>query len=149
MIATITWNKWRYQPLLNFWQWNTTHHHWNPRTALESRCCQLLLWKKSMKNEYSGNCWFCTKHHLPTGGSEITKYSNNPGYWDADILNKTLLRLAKCTHDATGGYMVVINLQVVSKGGTYHLTDPDFLCKDILRFGNTNLGEKFIKKCIH
>lgn len=30
----------------------------------------------------------------------------------------------------------------------YHLTNPVILCKDILHFGNTNIGEKFIKKCI-
>jgi hypothetical protein len=29
---------------------------------------------------------FVPKHHLPTGGSDSTKYSNNTGYWDADIL---------------------------------------------------------------
>ena len=44
--------------------------------------------------------------------------------------------------------MIVTNLQGVCKGGTYHLTDPVILCKDVLHFGNTNLGEKFIKKCI-
>lgn len=100
------------------------------------------------KNESSGNRRFCTENLLPTGGSEFTKYSNNTGYWDADSLNETLLRFTKYTHDATHGYIIVTDLQGVRKGNTYHLTDPVILCKDILRFGNTNLGDTFIKKCI-
>jgi hypothetical protein len=42
----------------------------------------------------------------------------------------------------------VTDLQGVQKGDQFYLTDPVILCKDILRFGNTNLGEKFIAKCI-
>jgi hypothetical protein len=100
------------------------------------------------KNESSGNRRFCTENLLPTGGSEFTKYSNNTGYWDADSLNETLLRFTKYTHDATRGYIIVTDLQGVRKGNTYHLTDPAILCKDVRRFGNTNLGKIFIKKCI-
>ena len=99
-------------------------------------------------NESSGNRRFCTENLLPTNGSEFTKYSNNTGYWDADGLDETLLRFTKYTHDITSGYMIVTDLQGVRKGNTFHLTDPVILCKDILRFGHTNLGEKFIKKCI-
>ena len=100
------------------------------------------------KNESSGNRRFCTEHLLPTDGTEFIKFSNNTGYWDEDSLNETLLRFTKYTHDATHGFIIVTDLQGVRKGNTYHLTDPVLLCKDTLRFGNTNLGEKFIKKCI-
>mmetsp|Transcript_33605 Transcript_33605/g.81251 ORF Transcript_33605/g.81251 Transcript_33605/m.81251 type:complete len:280 (+) Transcript_33605:3-842(+) len=100
------------------------------------------------RNESSGNRRFCTEHLLPTHGTEFTKFSNNTGYWDEDSLNETLLRFTKYTHDATHGYIIVSDLQGVRHGNKYHLTDPVILCKDILRFGNTNLGEKFIKKCI-
>jgi hypothetical protein len=109
----------------------------------------LVVEEVDEKNESSGNRRFCTENLLPTGGSEFTKYSNNTGYWDADSLSETLLRFTKYTHDATHGYIIVTDLQGVCKGNTYHLTDPVILCKDLLRFGNTNLGETFIKKCIN
>lgn len=99
------------------------------------------------KNESSRNRRLCTEHLLPTNGAEFTKFSNSTGYWDEESLDETLLRFTKFTHDATKGYIMVTDLQGVHKGNTYHLTDPVILCKDILRFGNTNLGEKFIKKC--
>ena len=108
----------------------------------------IVVEKVDEKKESSGSCRFCTENLLPTGGSEFTKYSNNTGYWDADSLNETLLRFTKYTHNATHGYIIVTDLQGVCKGNTYHLTDPVILCKDILCFGNTNLGETFIKKCI-
>ena len=100
------------------------------------------------RNELSGNRRFCAEHLLPSGGTEFTKYSNNTGYWDEDNLNETLLRFTKYTYDITDGYLMVTDLQGVHKDNTYYLTDPIILCKDILRFGNTNLGEKFMKKCI-
>lgn len=31
---------------------------------------------------------------------------------------------------------------------SFHLTDPVVLCKDILRFGNNNLGQLFMTKCM-
>ena len=108
----------------------------------------LVVEEVDERNELSGNRRFCTEHLLPTGGTEFAKFSNNTGYWDADIIDETLLRFTKYTHDVTDGYIIVTDLQGVRHGNTYHLTDPVILCKDILRFGNTNLGEAFIKKCI-
>ncbi len=108
----------------------------------------IVVEEVTKENKSSGNRRFCTEYHLPTDGSAFTKYSNNTGYWDADSLNKTLLHFTKYTYKATDGYIIVTDLQGVCKGETYHLTDPVILCKDILRFGTTSLGEKFIKKCI-
>ena len=99
-------------------------------------------------NESSGNRRFCAEYLLPTGEIEFTKFSSNTGYWDEDTIDETLLRFTKYTHDVTDGYIIVTDLQGVREGNTYHLTDPVILCKDILRFGNTNLGENFIKKCL-
>jgi hypothetical protein len=127
---------------------------YNKSSSKPSRCFGIkvlpviVVEEVDEKNESTGNRRFCTEHHLPTGGSAFAKYSNNTGYWDEDTLDETLLRFTKFTHDATDGYIIVTDLQGVCKGNAYHLTDPVILCKDILRFGNTNLGEKFIKKCI-
>jgi hypothetical protein len=40
------------------------------------------------------------------------------------------------------------DLQGVKKGNTFYLTHSVVLCRDINRFGNTNSGEVFMKKCI-
>ncbi|KAL3798707.1 hypothetical protein HJC23_004458 [Cyclotella cryptica] len=108
----------------------------------------LVIEEEDETNETSGNRRFCAEAPLPSGGTEFTKYSNNTGYWDGDHLDETLLRFTKYTYEVTSGYIIVTDLQGVQKGNQFYLTDPVILCKDILRFGNTNLGEKFIAKCI-
>ena len=108
----------------------------------------LVIEEEDETNEHSGNRRFCAEAPLPSGGTEFVKYSNNTGYWDGDHLDETLLRFTKYSHDVTAGYIMVTDLQGVKKGDQFYLTDPFILCKDIVRFGNTNLGEKFIAKCI-
>eukprot|EP00956_Cyclotella_meneghiniana_P035022 scaffold110397_cov72-Cyclotella_meneghiniana.AAC.4 len=108
----------------------------------------LVIEEEDEKNEHTGNRRFCAEAPLPSGGTEFIKYSNNTGYWDGDHLDETLLRFTKYTHDVTGGYIIVTDLQGVQKKDQFYLTDPVILCKDILRFGNTNLGKKFIDKCV-
>jgi hypothetical protein len=98
--------------------------------------------------EASGSRRFCTEEPLPKDGSAFTKFSNNTGHWDEDHLHETLLRFTDYTYKVTHGYLMVTDLQGVRKGNDFYLTDPVILCKDILRFGNTNLGEKFMEKCI-
>ena len=91
---------------------------------------------------------FCAEKELPRDGTEFAKYSNNTGHWDEELLDESLVRFTKFTYEATKGYLMVTDLQGVEKDGTYHLTDPVILCSDVLRFGNTNLGEDFMKKSI-
>ena len=43
---------------------------------------------------------------------------------------------------------MVTDLQGVRDGNQFILTDPALLCKDKTRFGDTNLGRKFIEKCM-
>ena len=43
---------------------------------------------------------------------------------------------------------MVTDLQGVRQGDEYILTDPAILCKDRTRFGDTNLGNALIEKCI-
>jgi len=127
---------------------------YNESPSKPAHCCNvsvlpvIVVEEEDEKNETTGNRRFCVEQHLPKGGTEFVKYSNNTGYWDEDVLDETLLRFTKFTHDITHGYILVSDLQGVRRGSSYYLTDPVILCKDILRFGNTNLGEKFVKKCI-
>jgi len=92
---------------------------------------------------------FCAEEQLPTDGTAFTKYSNNSGHWDDELLDESLLRFTKFTFLVTHTYLMVADLQGVKKNNVYFLTDPVILCKDILRFGNTNLGETFMEKCIN
>ena len=97
-------------------------------------------------NEGTGNRRFCAEELLP--GTEFTKYSNNTGYWKEEVLDESLVRFTKFSLEATNGYLMVTDLQGVKHDGSYYLTDPVLLCTNILRFGETNLGEKFMEKCI-
>lgn len=91
---------------------------------------------------------YCAEDQLPCAATNFTKYSNNTGYWDEDEINQSLLLFTKFSLNKTGGYMMVTDLQGVRHGNQYILTDPAILCKDKTRFGETNLGGKFIDKCV-
>jgi hypothetical protein len=97
-------------------------------------------------HEKDGMRRFCAEEPLPDG--EFEKYSNNTGQWDEDILDESLLRFTDFTYQATNKYLMVTDLQGVKSGNTFCLTDPVIMCQDILRFGNTNLGEAFMAKCV-
>jgi hypothetical protein len=100
------------------------------------------------KHELKGERRFCAEVSLPTSSSPFTKYSNNTGYWDEDVLDESLLRFTLFTYYITDGYLLVSDLQGVKDKNRFILTDPAILCTDILRFGNTNLGTKLMSKCI-
>lgn len=127
---------------------------YNKSSEKPSHCAQVtflpvcVVEEESSTRESLGERRFCVEPPLPSGKFE--KYSNNTGYWDEDALDESLLRFSAWTYKATGGYLMITDLQGVkcSSKNKYYLTDPVILCKDIIRFGNTNLGEKFLKKCI-
>ncbi|KAI2513693.1 alpha-kinase [Fragilaria crotonensis] len=98
-------------------------------------------------NEESGSRRYCAEAHLPTDGSPFMKYSNNTGFWDYDHVDESLLRFTDFTFMVTRKFLMVTDLQGVRRGKEFFLTDPAILCKDILRFGHTNLGAKFMKRC--
>jgi hypothetical protein len=99
-------------------------------------------------NEGKGSRRFCAEEPLPGDLSRFTKFCNNTGYWNVDDMHETLLRFTHFTFTTTDGYLLVTDLQGVKVGNDFYLTDPAILCTDMLRFGHTNLGEKFMKKCI-
>lgn len=92
---------------------------------------------------------FCVEPPLPTTGSAaFTKYCNNTGFWNVNVVDESLLRFSYFTYQVTKGYLMVVDLQGVRDGQTYYLTDPAILCRDLGRFGSTNLGDKFLSKCL-
>jgi hypothetical protein len=103
--------------------------------------------EEDKSNEESGSRRFCAEAPLPTDGSVFIKFSNNTGFWDEDHMDESLFRFTDFTFMVTREYLMVTDLQGVRKGKEFFLTDPVILCKDILRFGRTNLGSKFMKRC--
>ena len=97
-------------------------------------------------NEIHGHRRFSSEERLPEGA--FVKFNNNTGQWDEDYIDESLLRFSDYTYQMTRGYLMVADLQGVKKGNEFVLTDPVILCKDLLRFGSTNLGGKFMEKCI-
>ena len=81
---------------------------------------------------------------LPEG--EFTKFNNNAGIWSE--VDESLLRFSIFTHFITNGHIMVADLQGVRDRKVFHLTDPVILCRDILRFGESNLGGHFMQKCL-
>jgi len=77
----------------------------------------------------------------------FTRYSYNTGYWEEDLLDEWLLRFALWTHKVTSGFLMVTDLQGVLTDEGYVLTDPVILCRDLSRFGNTNLGPEMMERC--
>jgi len=77
----------------------------------------------------------------------FTRFSYNTGYWEEDRLDPWLLRFALWTHEVTGGFMMVADLQGIVTDEGYVLTDPVILCSDLSRFGNTNLGAEMMERC--
>lgn len=124
---------------------------YNSSSARPSQCGKveyldaLVVEEVSSENESSGERRFCVERPLPPG--EFIKFSNNKGYWNSEHLSETLLRFSLYTSQVSNGYLMLTDLQGVKSGDDYILTDPAILCKDILRFGRTNMGEEFMKIC--
>ena len=94
-----------------------------------------------------GKRFYNLERMLPAG-TKFIKYSNNVGYWDDDEFDETLARFSQWTHEVTRGYMMVVDLQGVKTDKEYILTDPVLHCKDIDRFGSTNMGELGMDRCL-
>ncbi|CAK0861937.1 unnamed protein product [Prorocentrum cordatum] len=79
--------------------------------------------------------------------AEFRRFSNNLGWWEPDA-DEVLMRFAQFTHEATGGYMMVTDLQGVRTAeGGFLLTDPCVLCHDVMRFGGGNMGQRAMERC--
>lgn len=87
--------------------------------------------------------FFSCEEALPPGS--FVKFCSNAGDWSQMDLDRSLLEFAKYTYDATGGYIMVTDLQGVASGSEFVLTDPALVCRDVDRFTETNVGEKGIK----
>jgi|AntAceMinimDraft_12_1070368.scaffolds.fasta_scaffold12380_3 hypothetical protein len=101
--------------------------------------------------------YYCMEDVLPLEG--FKKWSNNTGYWNDDEHHaphvQQLAAFSAWTSDVTKGYLMVTDIQgsVITNGGDESkahivLTDPVILCDDVLRFGSTNMGPYFRKRCL-
>jgi hypothetical protein len=97
---------------------------------------------------YEIGAYYTCEDPLPPDAT-FTKFSDNATHWDETKVSgsdlETLLRFAKYTCQATKGYLMVTDLQGVMTEDACILTDPAIHCRDINRFGDTNLGPKLLK----
>lgn len=87
---------------------------------------------------------FCFEPLLQSADN-FTKYNHNAGVWSAAVVNETMVRFAKYTHDATEGHLMITDLQGVELDDKFVLTDPVVLCKDEDLYLPTNLGHEALK----
>eukprot|EP00928_Gymnodinium_smaydae_P061053 TRINITY_DN450_c1_g1_i1.p1 TRINITY_DN450_c1_g1~~TRINITY_DN450_c1_g1_i1.p1 ORF type:complete len:1127 (-),score=178.94 TRINITY_DN450_c1_g1_i1:182-3562(-) len=93
----------------------------------------------------SGGTPFNLEDQLPA--AEFQRFSNNIGWWEPGA-DETLMKFMRWTHEATDGYMMVVDLQGVRTEHGFVLTDPCILCADVTRFGNGNLGPRALQRCL-
>ena len=77
---------------------------------------------------------------------EFFKWNNNGGLVNEDMYACTLNAFSHWTYQFTNEYLMVSDLQGMTDGESYLLTDPAIICAEgYKRFGPTNLGQKGIK----
>ena len=88
--------------------------------------------------------FYCSQEPLIQG--PYTKYNSNNGFVNKDEYAASLNAFSHWTHQATNGYLMVVDLQGVKvstpDGTKFTLTDPALHCKDVTRFSGTNLGNQ-------
>lgn len=106
-----------------------------------------LVEEVSSTRELLGEWRLYAEPPLPTG--RFSKFNDSTGYWAEDKLDESLSSFTEYRHRVTKCYQMIKDLQGVKHGGKFCLMDTVILFKDIIRFGNTNLGEKFMSKCLN
>eukprot|EP00541_Cyclophora_tenuis_P016185 CAMPEP_0116573890 /NCGR_PEP_ID=MMETSP0397-20121206/19061_1 /TAXON_ID=216820 /ORGANISM="Cyclophora tenuis, Strain ECT3854" /LENGTH=164 /DNA_ID=CAMNT_0004102537 /DNA_START=14 /DNA_END=510 /DNA_ORIENTATION=+ len=94
----------------------SNHYNKSTRPAHCGRVSYLdacVVEEKSDEHEEIGERRFCAEEPLPPG--KFIKFSNNTGYWDESHLDETLLRFTLFTFEATGGYLMLTDLQGVKE----------------------------------
>jgi len=127
---------------------------WTSKQLASSRKIEYIeAFVLEIESQQDGQCqppskpeYFCAEV-LMRAGCQFDKYCNNFMTWDEGLLRKELLQFSEWTHDVTGGYLMVTDLQgwFDHHTRTYYLTDPSIQCEDGTRFGATNLGERAIR----
>jgi hypothetical protein len=118
------------------------------KTARPENCPSIRFLTVNVVQAEKGE-YYCVEDYLPTADTDFVKYSNNTGYWNEEEMHQSLLLFTIFTHEKTGGYLMVTDLQGVrTDDDEFILTDPVVLCKETTRFGGTNLGPKFMEKCM-
>ena len=92
-----------------------------------------------------GSALYNVEARMPA--TSFKKWTNNWG--GALEHNRDLWAFSKWTHDVSGGYLMVTDLQGVETAGEITLTDPAVVCTDNRRFGPTNFnGAAQIQMCL-
>ena len=82
----------------------------------------------------------------PWISGDYKKFNNNFGWVDEKEYSASIQAFSHWTYNISGKYLIVVDLQGMKSGSTFLLTDPVIHCKDLLRFGRTNLGPTGVSK---
>ena len=89
--------------------------------------------------------FYCSQEPL-IEESDYVKYNSNHGFVNKDEYAASLNAFSHWTYQVTESYLMVVDLQGVentsSAGARFILTDPAIHCKDVTRFGSTNLSNE-------
>ncbi|CAG8550044.1 15680_t:CDS:2, partial [Dentiscutata erythropus] len=77
---------------------------------------------------------------------KFIRFNSNDGF--IKNYRPTLEAFVHFTHEETGGYLIITDLQGIELKDKFILTDPAIHCTDFLRFGRTNLGIEGINRCL-
>ena len=136
------------------------------RTGAASPIRLKFLMAKLARLEHAGGYRFMALEKMFRGKVTMIKYTNNYSFVRASSSEDMEIRCALAvafshfTHEHTGGYCMVTDLQGIdssdAKGrDTMLLTDPAIHCPGVLRFGKTNMQQSGIDafykvhKCNH
>ena len=77
---------------------------------------------------------------------DYKKFNNNWGWVDEDDYSASVQAFSHWTYQISNQHLIVVDLQGKKNHSTFLLTDPVIHCKDLIRFGRTNLGPTGVSK---
>ena len=82
----------------------------------------------------------------PWISGDYKKFNNNWGWVDEADYSASIQAFSHWTYDISSQFLIVVDLQGKKSNSTFLLTDPVIHCKDLIRFGRTNLGPTGVSK---
>jgi len=106
-------------------------HEFNKLTPVKE--VKFVMTKLYHLYERENPIWFTSE---PFIAGQYVKFNSNTGYVNDKQYHATLDAFSHFTYEYSNHYLIVVGLP----GVHFCLTDPAIHCKDLMKYGNTNLG---------